>query len=129
MIYTYYLVCTEAQISWIKWLCKKKHGHILILKQSEYGWVEIDPTYSQLQIKILPYLNAQDVAQAYATVSKSTVIKINKMRKTKSYHFMRIFGCIGLVQYVIKTRYLVFTPWQLCKKLIKNNEGEIIYGQ
>lgn len=122
-----YIVFRDAESVFLQRFLKKNFSHVFVLKRTKYGWIEIDATISQLKVCVLQYAVEDDVARAYKKVFNARVLKLKDINDKKlKYHFYRIAACVGIVQYVINSRFFVLTPWQLYKKLLKNNYAEEI---
>jgi hypothetical protein len=100
----------------------------LILKRTIYGWLEIEPLWNQLKCTLLPFSYDNNIVDAYKNVLNATIIRIKEVKEilnSDKGNFYKFFMCVGETQYVLNTRFFVFTPYQLYKRLLKSKIGEI----
>ncbi len=115
-----YLIFRDADARLAKNIFKNGFSHVQVLKRTDYGWIEIDPTWCQNKVKVLPFSVKDDVVSAYKKIHQAHALKITNHVKKDKYNYVRFLCCVGSAQYVVNIRLFAISPYHLYKRLLKN---------
>ena len=121
----YWIVFTQTK-HWIGKLLKSNCSHCYIITRDEFNWIKIDCQQRWLSVQILPYRKDEDAIRA-ETKHLDRVIRVRMYRgSTKGVH--KLFGltnCVTFVQYTLGVKLWSFTPYQLCKALLRLTRSQM----
>ena len=104
--------------------CKAGFQHVFILMKDSFNWILVNPTSTQLDIRILGYETNEYVPSIFMKNPRRSIHIVRVVTYDKEASYWRVpfnVGCMGQVKYITNIKGIFFTPYQLYKKLVKGN--------
>lgn len=92
-------------------------------------WFVFDPKASRGCLALLPYRKKTDVPCRYKKAFDCEILYVKLMNAEQPNRYtpwLRFFSCTLMAQYLLGTKWFLFTPYQLYKKLLKSSQKELI---
>jgi len=119
---TSYLVFRSGNHCLSKYL-KEGFGHVGVLQSDNFNWIYIDPQNMYLNCTILDFCKTDNVPKVMKnlgyTVLKVETKDLTKYKKERAKFFKLGLHCVTVVKYITGIRGIVWTPYQLFRKLMK----------
>lgn len=107
----------------------KKINHVIILMRDEGVWVVLDPKSSRGCLAVLEYGPKEDVPSYYKKTFECEIVFVKLMNISQPNRYspwLRFFSCTLMAQYLMGTKWFIFTPYQLYKKLLRCSQNELL---